>query len=828
MNGIGIQFLDGLKRGNKRKRISYRKLNNEVDTVVKGLDFAGLSGNGSIEDEEMLRNHLVRTKYIVEQNPMSVATYQHPKQFNKMLGYALEYWDTPQREEALDTLAKEEERLIGLGSIIMPYDNDSDFNYLYGIECNLFNKEEYELDGTGKTRLKKRKNGFFQNIRRANANANLSEDARGMKNAAQEAFLSKKVGRRRAGIQSNRKRVKKMTATAVPDITPNGQTAEQPEYKEIVQDIATTDEVLSGLGSTHDSEEKFDHILQGFDLVGSLGAISTHEDDLQAVRDYYTNVRNLVAASPAEYFDTVEQATQSIGAIDYIIVNTDNKARLQKALGLLAGIGISDEQHEDFLEELGFADYFDEMDSLGAIDGLYGLDGKAKRQEKKAAKKAAKAEKKAAKAQAKVEKKAAKAEAKAVRQQAKAERKEARAVRKENKAVAKAAKKEAKADLKAARKSGDKEAIATAKAVKKAAKQTLKAVKKENRQEVRAEIKQRIKNGFKKIGQGLKKVWKAIVRFNPLTLAARGGTLLAMRTNMFKFAQKIYPGTISQQEAANNGISVADWQKGQEAYKKALNIFEKIGGKDYNFKAAVKIGAFKQWTGSEDFNRQEAEIAAEQSGEITDIHNAINEETARLQSEGAILTNDPAISYEETQQEVIIDEETGEEFSPEDLQGLGEPATAVIITAAAATLAAIGGVIQSIIGKKQAEIENDTAEKMSKGFATDEYDNPIMPETEYDYGDEDWDESEMMYLTQIASNPEAFDNPMIQAALASNPKLAASPIVQQAMANKNANLPATQTGMSTGLKVGLAIGGGVLVLGLIALALKSNNKTTTA
>jgi hypothetical protein len=42
------------------------QLADNIDTVLKGLDFAGFEGNGSIEDDEMLLNHLVRTKYIAE------------------------------------------------------------------------------------------------------------------------------------------------------------------------------------------------------------------------------------------------------------------------------------------------------------------------------------------------------------------------------------------------------------------------------------------------------------------------------------------------------------------------------------------------------------------------------------------------------------------------------------------------------------------------------------------------------------------------------------------------------------------------------------------
>ena len=98
-----------------------------IDNVLKGLDFAGFEGNGSIEDDEMLLNHLVRTKYIVENAPQSIAGYQNPKMFDKMLGYVIDHWDSPDREATLDIAAKEEERLIGLGAIVIPEDGNEQY-----------------------------------------------------------------------------------------------------------------------------------------------------------------------------------------------------------------------------------------------------------------------------------------------------------------------------------------------------------------------------------------------------------------------------------------------------------------------------------------------------------------------------------------------------------------------------------------------------------------------------------------------------------------------------------------------------------------------------
>ena len=171
-----------------------------IDTVLKGLDFAGFEGNGSIEDDEMLLNHLVRTKYIVENAPQTVAGYQNPKMFDKMLGYVIDHWDTPDREAALDIAANEEERLIGLGAIVMPDHKDEQFEFIQGgIEGNLYNAEEYEVNGLGAVRTKTNKRGFFNTVRKLNANAALTEDARALKNTTQNAFLRKKISRKLRG-----------------------------------------------------------------------------------------------------------------------------------------------------------------------------------------------------------------------------------------------------------------------------------------------------------------------------------------------------------------------------------------------------------------------------------------------------------------------------------------------------------------------------------------------------------------------------------------------------------------------------------------------------
>lgn len=100
------------------------------------------------------------------------------------------------------------------------------------------------------------------------------------------------------------------------------------------------------------------------------------------------------------------------------------------------------------------------------------------------------------------------------------------------------------------------------------------------------------KKAGQKIAEVSKKVFKAVVRFNPLTLAARGGFLLVMKTNLFGFAKALYPATISESEAKSKGYSADDIAKAKKAWPGITKIFVKIlQGKEDNLKKQIKLGA---------------------------------------------------------------------------------------------------------------------------------------------------------------------------------------------------------------------------------------------
>ncbi len=100
-----------------------------------------------------------------------------------------------------------------------------------------------------------------------------------------------------------------------------------------------------------------------------------------------------------------------------------------------------------------------------------------------------------------------------------------------------------------------------------------------------------IKNAVKKVGKGLKEVGKAVVRFNPVSIAARGGFLVAMKTNLGKMAAKLKWGYATKEQAAAKGISEAQWNKSKEALAKVERLFaDKLQGKRDALRNAILKG----------------------------------------------------------------------------------------------------------------------------------------------------------------------------------------------------------------------------------------------
>ena len=104
-------------------------------------------------------------------------------------------------------------------------------------------------------------------------------------------------------------------------------------------------------------------------------------------------------------------------------------------------------------------------------------------------------------------------------------------------------------------------------------------------------VKNTVKTVGQKVGDAAKVAIKAIVKFNPLTIAARAGFLLAMKLNMGKMASKLKWAYATQQQAAAKGVDAATWQKSKNALAKIENLFaDKLQGKRSALQNAVLRG----------------------------------------------------------------------------------------------------------------------------------------------------------------------------------------------------------------------------------------------
>jgi hypothetical protein len=104
-------------------------------------------------------------------------------------------------------------------------------------------------------------------------------------------------------------------------------------------------------------------------------------------------------------------------------------------------------------------------------------------------------------------------------------------------------------------------------------------------------VKNTVKTVGQKVGDAAKVAIKAIVKFNPLTIAARAGFLLAMKINMGKMASKLKWAYATQQQAAAKGVNAATWQKSKNALAKIENLFaDKLQGKRSALQNAILRG----------------------------------------------------------------------------------------------------------------------------------------------------------------------------------------------------------------------------------------------
>jgi hypothetical protein len=101
----------------------------------------------------------------------------------------------------------------------------------------------------------------------------------------------------------------------------------------------------------------------------------------------------------------------------------------------------------------------------------------------------------------------------------------------------------------------------------------------------------------KKVGNTIKKIGKAVVRFNPATIALRNATLLVLKLNLFNIASNVIYGYLTRDEAIAKKLDLNEWSKVVSAKNKLEKFFTKAGGKSKNFRNAVIRGRAAKKTG---------------------------------------------------------------------------------------------------------------------------------------------------------------------------------------------------------------------------------------
>lgn len=99
-----------------------------------------------------------------------------------------------------------------------------------------------------------------------------------------------------------------------------------------------------------------------------------------------------------------------------------------------------------------------------------------------------------------------------------------------------------------------------------------------------------VKNAASWTADKAKDVVKAIIKYNPLTIAIRNGLLLAFKINLFRQAERLGYALWSDSEAQVKGLNMAEYAKLKSTYNKVVNVFTKMGGEKKNLDKALKDG----------------------------------------------------------------------------------------------------------------------------------------------------------------------------------------------------------------------------------------------
>lgn len=86
----------------------------------------------------------------------------------------------------------------------------------------------------------------------------------------------------------------------------------------------------------------------------------------------------------------------------------------------------------------------------------------------------------------------------------------------------------------------------------------------------------KVKQAAQNVGEKSKEAIQAVVKYNPLTLAARAGVLLAMKVDLFNLAEKIKFGYLDEKKAAELGLNTAEYHNAVAVRQQVEKMFEDV------------------------------------------------------------------------------------------------------------------------------------------------------------------------------------------------------------------------------------------------------------
>ncbi len=294
--------------------------------------------------------------------------------------------------------------------------------------------------------------------------------------------------------------------------------------------------------------------------------------------------------------------------------------------------------------------------------------------------------------------------------------------------------------------------------------------RKAKRKKRRARFFKSVKRVGKKVVKGgvklAKKYVKAVIRFNPLTIAIRGGLLAAFRINLFGMAKNLQYAYLPDNMAGKYNIDPAKLKKLKKVHGKVKKLFKGLQGKEHNLRKAILKGAKQR---SNDFS-----LKGNSVGLLAEIQG--------LEALGELA----------------------------ELGDLGAVATATSVTAASGVIATIKkwlGPVKNVFAKaaskrkERREKQGKTVSEKLKQRAAQYTPPPVASQTQFNIPQETPPQEEQQfesYTSEYTPEQDASQQ---------------APFIQQQIPNSMARTPTppNKKGLSKKAKIGIAIGGAAIL-----------------